>query len=133
MTVTTQERPVLAPRGPDADKTWVKLVTDPKKAVANPKQVFPISEKQAVALFDYLAENGLFERVSVDPPGLPNDGWYVDVWGGPSSARIGHWHFRPDVRPASVGVVQHLMRIGLIDRIERRQLDHRGQRLVGHR
>jgi hypothetical protein len=97
--------------GPDADKTSVRLVTDQKKAVANPRQVFSISEKQALALIDYLAENGLFERVSVDPPGLPNIGWYVDVRGGESSTRIGHWHYSPDVKPASVRVIQLLMQI----------------------
>ena len=46
----------------------------------------------------------------MDPPGLPNIGWYVDVWGGELSGRIGHWHYPPEVQPASVGVIKHLLK-----------------------
>jgi hypothetical protein len=96
--------------GADAGTTHVELVTNPKKAAANPEQVFLITEKQAAALIDYLAESGLFDRVSVDPAGVLGPGWYVEVMGGPAAARIGYWRWRfnKDVKPATVGVIQYL-------------------------
>jgi hypothetical protein len=90
------------------DPTWVKLVADPKKAAAKPKQVFAVSEKQATAFIDYLAESGLLDRVDSIPPGFPNRGWHVDVRGGKPAGWYGHWVYDLDVKPATVGVFQYL-------------------------
>ncbi len=92
----------------DDDPTWVKLVTDARKAAAKPKQAFAITEKQAAALIDYLAESGMFDRQATDPPGPPYVGWYVAVTGGKPARRLGYWRYDLDVAPATVGVVRHL-------------------------
>src|SRR5262249_42891705 len=66
------------PKGRGGESDAIGLVTDPKK-VQKGKRVFAISEKQAVALIDYRADEGLFDRVSVPPPGILPPGWYVSV------------------------------------------------------
>ena len=97
--------------GPDADPTWVKLVTDPKRAAAKPKQVFAITERQAAGLIDHLAESGMFARQATDPPGIAYRGWYVAVTGGKPARRRGYWRYELDVKPGSVGVMQYLGRV----------------------
>ena len=94
--------------GPDADPTWVKLVTDPKKVAAKPKQVFAITDKQAAGLIDYLAESGMFAQQATDPPGIPYVGWYVAVTGGKPARRLGYWRYDPDVKAGTVPLMQYL-------------------------
>jgi len=93
---------------PDDDPTWVRLVTDPKRVAAKPKQAFAITEKQAAGLIDYLAESGMFAQQATDGPGIPFPGWYVAVTGGKPARRLGYWRYESDVKPGSVGVMQYL-------------------------
>ena len=90
----------------------IGLVTDPKK-VQKDKRAFAISEKQAVALIDYLADEGLFDRVSVPPPGILPPGWYVSVSGGKlAPGQTAPWRYQwaygLDVKPETVGVIAFL-------------------------
>jgi hypothetical protein len=95
---------------PDDDPTWVKLVTDPKRAAARPKQVFAVTEGQAAGLIDHLAETGVFATQATDPPGIAYVGWYVVVTGGKPAGRRGYWRYDPDVKPETVPVMQFLAR-----------------------
>ena len=90
----------------------IRLVTDAKKVPAKSTNVFAIAEKQAAAAIDYLAENGWFDRVHVPPPGFPVLGWYVAVSRGPADRKkVYYWYSWVhgfDVKPDTVGVIQHL-------------------------
>src|SRR5262245_27692414 len=71
----------------------VRLVTDAKRVPAKPANVFAISEKQATALIDYLAENKWFDRVHVPPAGVPVPGWYVAVSRGAADHnKVYYWY-----------------------------------------
>ena len=91
----------------------VTFAVDPKKVAAREKRVFPITEKQATALIDYLAAEGMFDRTYIPPPGFPAPGWFVVVTGGkPSEGKMfgvsGQWWFSPETRTRDVVVIQHL-------------------------
>jgi hypothetical protein len=97
----------------DGDREEVRLVADPKKVPAKGKGVFLLTEKQAVALIDYLADSGMFDRVPMPPAGILPPGWHVSVAGG--RAPHGHtrnwqyqWPHGLDVKPTTVGVIQYL-------------------------
>ena len=98
---------------PGGDQDRIRLVTDPKKNPAKAKREFLISEKQAAGLIDYLADDGLFDRVYVPPSGILPPGWYVSVSGwkpapGQKAAWRYQWACRLDVKPVTVGIIKHL-------------------------
>jgi hypothetical protein len=99
---------------PGGEQDGIRLVTDPKDP-AKAKREFLISEKQAARLIDYLADDGLFDRVYVPPPGILPPGWYVSVSGGKLApgqkvAWRYQWAHGLDVKPGSVGIIKYLTR-----------------------
>lgn len=105
--------PGRAPGGPGGDPDGVRLVTDETKVPIKGKGVFPIAEKQAVALIDHLAETGMFDRVPIPPPGPLPPGWYFAVSGGkPPPCQTRSWYYQwphaLDTPPATVEVMRFL-------------------------
>jgi hypothetical protein len=93
----------------------IQLVADPKRIPPKAERVFPITEKQAVSVIDYLADNGWFDRVYIPPPGILPPGWYVYVSGGkpPPGSKVPwgyQWAYGRDVKPGTVGIIQHLVK-----------------------
>jgi hypothetical protein len=101
------------PRNRAGELDSIRLVADPKQVPDKAKRVFPISQKLAAGLIDYLADEGLFDKVYMPPPGIRPPGWYVSVAGGRPPAGqtqlwLYEWAYPLDVKPPTVGVMKYL-------------------------
>lgn len=99
--------------GPGAESDAIRLVTDETRVPAKGKGVFAITEKQAVAVIDYLAGSRMFDNIPIPPPGIAAPAWYFGVSGGKPAAgqtqgRIYQWPHSLDTPPATVAVMKFL-------------------------